>query len=95
MLLHVDPQAASVAESLVTLGALVWLAAGVNVAVLLQQLVIVESLATIPAHELIIPGVLALVVTQTLGCGKAVPTLVTYEASLSIVKSLMNILQMS
>ena len=95
VLLHVDPEAASVAESLVTLGALVRLAPGVGVAVLLKQLVIVESFATISAHKLIVPRVFALVMTQTLGRGETVPALITDEAPLPVVKSFMNIFQMS
>ena len=95
MLLRVDPQAASVAESFITLGALIWLAAGVGVTVLLQQLVIIKSLPTIPAHELIVPGVFALVVTQALGRGEAVTALIADEAPLSIMKPLVNILQVS
>ena len=71
MLLHVDPEAAPVAEPLVALGALVGLAPGVDVLMLLQQLVVVEPLATGPAHKLVIPRVLALVVTQTLSRGGA------------------------
>ena len=95
VLLHVDPEAASVAESLVTFGALVGLAAGMGVAVLLKQLVIVESFATIAAHKLVVPGVFALVVAQSLGRGETVTALVTDEAPLPVVKSFMNILQMS
>ena len=95
MLLDVDPEAASVTESLVTLGALVRLAPGVGVAVLLKQLMIVKSFATIAAHKLIVPRVFALVMTQSLGRGEAVPALVTDEAPLPVVKSFMNILQMS
>ena len=69
--------------------------AGVGVAVLLKQLVIVESFTTIAAHKLVVPGVFALVVAQSLGRGETVTALVTDEAPLSIVESLVDILQMS
>jgi len=63
MLLHMNPQTSSVASFKIALVALIRFIASMDMFVLLQKFVIVESFTTNFATILIIPSVLALVMT--------------------------------
>ena len=95
VLLHVNPQAPSVSKTFLACFALVGFVPCVNVVVLLQQLVVIEPLLTDLTPVLIVPGMFALVMTETLGRGKTVSALVADVALLSVVSSLVNILQVA
>ena len=95
MLFHVDPQTSPVTKSFITSITFVRFASRVNVFVLFEQFLVIESFPTSLAHKLIISCVLALVVTQSLRRGKTVTTLVADVALLSVMKTFMDVLQMS
>ena len=62
---------------------------------LLQQLVVIKALITSSAPVLVVPSVLTLMVTQTLYCGKTFTTLITDKTLLAVVRSFMDVLQVS
>ena len=95
VLLHVNPETSSVGKTFLTGLALVGFVSGVDVVMLLQQLVVVEALLTDLAPVLIVPGMFALVVTEALGRGETLPALVADVALLSVVTSLVDILQVA
>lgn len=60
-----------------------------------QKFVIIEALVTSLASVLVVSSMSALMMTQTLRCGKVFSTLVTNKSFLICVSSLVNILQMT